>query len=297
MNLSSRIINKNLQNTKNYFFKKTTKKFFIFSRKRTFLKNNQKFFEPINIGNFQIKIAEFKYEIKRAQSLRYSVFYKEKKAKPKFSQKIFKRDFDIHDNSSDHLLVIDKNKEKNNVIGTYRLLRGSLAKIQKGFYTEQEFDLSNLKKLFSSQCILELGRSCIHLDYRSGLILKLLWQGIAKYIHLYEIKVLIGCASFNGVNASKISDELSYLNYNHSLPLELKIKSTQLNDTCSKLKNYNYSNKNIFSNLPPLIKGYLRVGGMVSSDYYIDYQFNTIDVCILILTDNIERKYKNKFLR
>ena len=75
------------------------------------------------------------------------------------------------------------------MVGTYRLLRGNFAKICKGFYTEQEFDISNLKKNFSSKDILELGRSCVHHEYRSGIILKLLWQGISKYIKIYKIKI------------------------------------------------------------------------------------------------------------
>ena len=296
MSMNIRLVDKNNHSNQNYFFKKTTKKFSILKRKRIFLEKNKKYFQPIKIGKFEIKIAEFKHEIKRAQSLRYSVFYEEKKAKPKFSQKFLKLDYDDHDNIADHLIIIDKNKDINNVIGTYRLLRGCLAKIQKGFYSEREFDLSNLKRIFSSQSILELGRSCVHSDYRSGLILKLLWKGIAQYINLYEIKVLIGCASFNGINVNKILAELIYLKMNHSLPSKLKIKSTQINDTLFLDKKNNFCNQDIFSKLPPLIKGYLRLGGMVSSDYYIDYRFNTIDVCVLILTENIVTKYKKKFL-
>ena len=296
MSMNIRLVDKNNHSNQNYFFKKTKKKFSILNRKRTFLEKNKKYFQPIKIGKFEIKIAEFKHEIKRAQSLRYSVFYEEKKAKPKFSQKVLKLDYDDHDNTADHLIIIDKNKDINNVIGTYRLLRGCLAKIKKGFYSEREFDLSNLKRIFSSQSILELGRSCVHSDYRSGLILKLLWKGIAQYINLYEIKILIGCASFNGINVNKILAELIYLKMNHSLPSKLKIKSTQINDTLFLDKKNNFCSQDIFNKLPPLIKGYLRLGGMVSSDYYIDYRFNTIDVCVLILTENIVTKYKKKFL-
>ena len=129
------------------------------------------------------------------------------------------RDYDFYDKISDHLIIIDNNRKvKDNVIGTYRLLRGNLAKLYKGFYTEQEFDISNLKKNFSSKNILELGRSCIHTEYRSGIILKLLWQGISKYIKIYKIKLLMGCASFNGTNPSKFEDEFSLLYKCYRLP-------------------------------------------------------------------------------
>ena len=261
-----------------------------------FIIKNKKCFDPINIGKFQIKIAETKFEIQRAQSLRYSIFYKEKKAKPNFSQKLFRRDFDMHDRIADHLIVIDKKKPSNNIVGTYRLLGGRSAKLYNGFYSEQEFDISNIKKFFSNKSILELGRSCVHTDYRSGLILKFLWQGVAKFIKVNEIKVLIGCASFPGINVEEISDELDFLKRKHSLPDEMVIESIQTNLNSSFKFGYNYCEKNVFNNLPPLIKGYLRVGGMVSKGHFIDYQFNTIDICMVILTEKIKEKYKKKFL-
>ena len=280
---------------KSYFIKNKKIVSKLYRKKICFLRN-KKFFEPIDLGKFQIKIADTKKEIKKAQSLRYSVFYTEKKAKANFSQKILRRDFDIHDRMSDHLIIIDKNKPYNNIIGTYRLLRGRSAKLYYGFYSEQEFDLSNIKKNFSNKSILELGRSCVHPEYRSGLILKLLWKGIAQYIDIYDIKVLIGCASFCGININDITNELYFLNKRYSLPNELFIKSIQSNLDLSNKIAYNYCEKDIFNKLPPLIKGYLRAGGMVSKGYFIDYQFNTIDVCILMLTENIENKYKKKFL-
>ena len=290
------LINSNIFNNirESYFIKNKKIVSTSYRKKICFLKI-KKIFKPINIGKFQIKIADTQKEIKKAQSLRYSIFYSEKKAKPNFSQKILRRDFDIHDKISDHLIIIDKNKTNNEIVGTYRLLRGRSAKLYNGFYSEKEFDLSNIKKYFSNKSILELGRSCIHSEYRSGLILKLLWQGIAQYINIYKIKVLIGCASFGGINIYKITNELDFLNKRYSIPNQLFIKSVQSNLDLSNKIEYNYCEKNIFNNLPPLIKGYLRAGGMVSNEYFIDYQFNTIDICILLLTENIENKYKKNF--
>ena len=263
-------------------------------RKQNFLKSNKLNFNPIVFKNFTVKIAETNFEIKKAQHLRYKIFFKDKKAKNKPISNLFKRDFDFYDKVSDHIIIIDNNRNNNdNVVGTYRLLRGNFAKIYKGFYTEQEFDISNLKKHFSNSNMLELGRSCVHTDYRSGIILKLLWQGISNYINNYKIKILFGCASFQGTDPKKFINEFNLLRKNFCLSDEFNVKSLQ--------KNYFHfqilqNEKMVFKNLPPLIKGYLRAGGMMSKDYFIDKKFNTIDFCVVVLIDQIVNRYKNKFL-
>ncbi len=279
-------------NTK--LFVKTKKTMSSIIRKKRIIKKNKSEFEPIIFKNFTIKIAEFNFEIKKAQSLRYKIFFKEKKIKKKSFKFLLQRDYDFYDKISDHLIIIDNNREiRDNVIGTYRLLRGNCAKLYRGFYTEQEFDISNLKKNFSSKDILELGRSCVHPQYRSGIILKLLWQGISNYIKMYKIKILMGCASFHGTNPSKFEDEFSLLYQSYRLPEDYNVKSLQSNEI-SFNKNINHST--ILNKLPPLIKGYLRAGGMVSQNFYIDTEFETIDYCVIMLTKKIVSRYQNKFL-
>ena len=275
-------------------FVKTKKKMSSIIRKKRIINKNRNEFEPVVFKNFTIKIASSNFEIKKAQSLRYKIFFKEKKIKKKSLKSLLQRDYDFYDKISDHLIIIDDNLGvKDNVVGTYRLLRGNCAKLYRGFYTEQEFDISNLKKNFSSKNILELGRSCVHPQYRSGIILKLLWQGISKYIKIYKIKILMGCASFHGTNPSKFQDEFSLLYGNYRLPETYDIKSLQHNEI-SFSKNINQST--ILNRLPPLIKGYLRAGGMVSESFYIDREFETIDYCVIMLTDKIVSRYQNKFL-
>jgi L-ornithine Nalpha-acyltransferase len=258
-----------------------------------------KIFPKIELGDFIIKLADKKSELMNAQALRYSIFYKEKKAKSTFQKKIMRLDYDNIDTFADHLIVIDKKRKgiKNKVVGTYRLIRGDIASRFGGFYTSSEFDLTNVLNSYNHKQILELGRSCIHKDYRNGTTMSLLWKAIAEYIKLYDIKVSLGCVSFQGTNVEKLSKELSYLRSNFPLPDEMSVQS---------LVNSNYPvyNKNIidesdlrtFVKLPPLIKGYLRVGGRVSDSFFIDYDFNTIDLCVIVQTDNIDEKYKNKFL-
>ena len=261
------------------------------------LKN--KIFPKIEFGDFIIKLVDTKSELKKAQALRYSVFYKEKKARPTFPKKMMRLDYDKIDKFADHLIVIDKKRKriKNKIVGTYRLLRGDVASDFGGFYTSSEFDLTNILNSYNHKKILELGRSCVHKDYRNGTIMNLLWKAIAEYIKLYDIKVLLGCASFQGTNVQKLSKELSYLRSNFSLPDEISVKSL-VNNNCSvyNKNNINKSDIRTFVKLPPLIKGYLRVGGRVSDSFFIDYDFNTIDLCVVVQTDNIDEKYKNKYL-
>ena len=275
-------------------FLKSKKKLSGFLRKKRFINKNKIKFDTIIFKNFTIKIAENNLEIKKAQSLRYKIFFEEKKIKKKNLKFVLQRDYDFYDKISDHLIIIDNNRKvKDNVIGTYRLLRGNLAKLYKGFYTEQEFDISNLKKNFSSKNILELGRSCIHPEYRSGIILKLLWQGISKYIKIYKIKLLMGCASFNGTNPRKFEDEFSLLYKCYRLPRNYDVDSLQNNQISLKK---NFDNFTILNKLPPLIKGYLRAGGLVSKNFYIDREFETIDYCVIMLTEKIVSRYHKKFL-
>ena len=273
----------------------------IFKRKIYFLKpiKTKKFFSKIEVDNFIIKIVEKKSELKKAQALRYSVFYKEKKAIPTITKKFLRLDYDKVDKFADHLIVIDKNKKgiKNKIIGTYRLLRGDIAAHCGEFYTSSEFDLSKILNSYKNNQILELGRSCVHQDYRNGTIVNLLWKAIAQYVKLYEIKILLGCASFHGTDVMKYTNELSYLRKNFSLPDELSVKSldTKIYPAYNKI-NSNINDLRTFVKLPPLIKGYLRIGGKVSHDCFVDYKFNTIDLCVVVTTDNINKKYKKKYL-
>ena len=248
--------------------------------------------------NLIIKLAETNSEIKKAQSLRYSVFYKEKNAKAGLFKKMLRRDFDKIDRFADHLIVIDKNRRslQNNIIGTYRLIRGDLANQYGGFYTSTEFELSNIFHSYKNNQILELGRSCIHKKYRNGSTINLLWRAIANYVSIYDIKILLGCVSFPGTNVMNFSDELAYLKKNHSLQSDLSVKSLDVNIyPINNSKNKNVSDLKLFITLPPLIKGYLRVGGKVSESCFVDHDFNTIDLCVVVQTNDINNKYKKRF--
>ena len=173
------------------------------------------------------------------------MFFLRIKVRNKLLHNILKRDFDSYDKISDHLIIIDNNiKGDTNVVGAYRLLNGNISKIHKGFYTEEEFEISNLKKSFSSRNILELSCSCIHSKYRSGLILKLLWEGIAVYIKNYNDKVLVGCASFHRKNPDIFKAEFSLLYQKFVIPENYSVRSLQ-NSTNILICNINYQKRHL----------------------------------------------------
>jgi len=270
----------------------------FFDHKDFFLKdrNSSNKFPIIESENYIIKLVQTKSELKQAQALRYSVFYKEKRAKATLQKKIIKLDYDKIDKFADHLIVVDKNTKKK-VVGTYRLIRGDVAELFGGFYSSSEFNLENIINNYQNKHILELGRSCVHHNYRNGSIMNLLWKAIAEYVKLFDIKVLIGCASFSGIDPLKYTEELSYLKVNFSLPKNFSIKSYDNKIyPAFKLNGKNLNQLRTFAKLPPLIKGYLRVGGKVSDSFFVDHNFNTIDLCIVVRTIDIDKKYKKKYL-
>ena len=167
-----------------------------------------------------------------------------------------------------------------------------MTQIHGKFYTESEF---NIKKILKSRGeILELGRSCVHKDYRDKPIMQLLWKAINAYIIHYNIKILFGCASFPGVNYKKYKQQLSLLHYYYLSPESIRPKALPPNNI--KLKYCQKKDLNIdkiFKSLPPLLKGYLRLGARISDGAFIDKQFNTIDICIVLKSDLLKEKYLN----
>jgi len=287
-----------VEETKSFNPLKNNKIKYFFDHKDFFLKrrNFSNKFSIIESDNFIVKLVHTKSELKKAQALRYSVFYKEKKAKPTLPKKLIRLDYDKIDKFADHLIVIDKNT-KNKVVGTYRLIRGDVAELYGGYYSSTEFNLINIVNNYQKKHILELGRSCVHKNYRNGTIMNLLWKAIAEYVKFYDIKVLIGCASFSGTDPIKYSEELTYLRNNFSLPANLSVESYDNNIyPAYKLNNDNSNQLRTFAKLPPLIKGYLRVGGKVSDNFFVDYRFNTIDLFVVVNTDDIDTRYKKKYL-
>lgn len=252
---------------------------------------------PIRQGSLEARIAVSDAEIDAAQSLRYQVFYEEMNAHPSAEVAARKRDFDDFDAHCDHLLVVHKDEAAGDkVIGTYRLLRRSVADRTVGFYSTDEYDIQPLVDYPGE--ILELGRSCVHPDFRSRPTMQLLWRKIAAYIFFYDVEIMFGCASLPGTDVGPLSDQLSYLYHYHLAPPALRPKALPERYVDMKaMPRADVSPRKSLAALPPLIKGYLRLGGFVGDGAVVDEDFNTTDVSIVVKTDLVTDKYVKHFQR
>ncbi len=254
--------------------------------------------EPLRFNTFLVRLARSADEIDAAQALRYRVFYEEMTAAPSPEMKSRKRDFDAFDPICDHLLAIDleAGEGASKVVGTYRLLRRSVAVEHGGFYSEQEYDLSQLLRHPGE--IVELGRSCVDPDYRSRGVMQLLWRGLAAYVLHHQIDVLFGCASFPGTEPDAMGEALSYLHHYHLAPRGLRPRALdRLYVEMGRIPRSGLDVQSAVQELPPLIKGYLRLGGFVGDGAVVDHQFNTTDVCMIVKTDQVTKKYDRHYRR
>ena len=253
---------------------------------------------PIVAGSLEVRLAQSDAEIDAAQALRYRVFYEEMAARPTPEMAAHKRDFDEFDRICDHLLVLDHKlgHGPESVVGTYRLIRRPAAKLMGRFYSDAEYDISVLTS--NPKEILELGRSCVDQAHRTRNTMQLLWRGIAAYVFHYDIAIMFGCASMPGTDIKALAAPLSYLYHHHLAPPELRPRA--LPDRyvdMAILPPSQIDTRAALNELPPLIKGYLRLGGFVGDGAVIDTQFNTTDVCIVVKTDLVTEKYYRHYER
>jgi L-ornithine Nalpha-acyltransferase len=258
-------------------------------------KRDREPFGPIRSGNLLSRLAVTEADIDAAQALRFRVFYEEMGAHPNDEVLRRRRDFDDFDAYCDHLLVIDETAS-NAVVGTYRVMRRPGAGAKGGFYTQSEYDIGPLLDLKGE--ILELGRSCVDAAYRTRLTMNLLWQTIAAYVFHYDIGVMFGCASLHGVDPDAHALALSYLYHYHLAPPAFRPKALlERYVDMRRLPREQIDVKAALASLPPLVKGYLRLGGFVGDGAVIDNEFNTTDVSIVVKTDLITEKYSKHYER
>jgi len=255
-------------------------------------------FPELRGGNLGVRIATTDEERDAAQALRYRVFYEEMGARPDSRTERLKRDIDEFDEYADHLLVIDHaiSSGARGVVGTYRLMQGDAARKLGKFYTSSEYDISPLTE-FPGR-LLEVGRSCVDMNYRGRAAMQLLWRGIASYIFLHRIDVLFGCASLPGTDPDALSDELTYLYHNHLAPPALRVRALpERRVEMLRADPQVLDHRRSLARLPPLIKGYLRLGGYVGDGAVIDEQFNTTDVAVLVKSELLADKYYRHYER
>jgi putative hemolysin len=253
------------------------------------------------LGTLEVRLACEKREVKRAQKLRYRVFYKDGTAIADAATLLARRDKDSFDKICDHLMVIDHAarpslRGRQPVVGTYRLLRQEVAMNHGGFYTEDEFDISGLVERHASLRFLELGRSCVLPRYRTKRTVELLWHGIWSYVRQHRLDVMIGCASFEGTDPDRLALPLSFLHHYAQAPEAWRAKAHPSRHVeMNRMAKEAINPKAALHELPPLIKGYLRLGAFIGDGAVIDHQFGTTDVLIIMPVSAINARYIEHF--
>ena len=255
-------------------------------------------FPELRAGNLGVRIAATQAEIDAVQALRYRVFYQEMGARADAATATSRRDRDAFDAVADHLLVVDHavGPGAEGVVGTYRLIqREAAAKIGR-FYSASEYDIEPIVN-FPGR-ILELGRSCVDAAYRGRVAMQLLWRGIAAYVFHYQVDLMFGCASLHGTEPDTLAPDLTYLYYNHLAPPAVRPRALPHRYVdMRRMPPGLLDPKRVLSQLPPLVKGYLRLGGFVGDGAVIDRQFNTTDVAVVVKTDLVTDKYYRHYER
>lgn len=259
------------------------------------------------IGGLEVRLARSAADIRKAQRLRFEVFYNEMDAVPDAKTLLKKRDEDDYDAICDHLLVIDKDPERvkrrpwprrSKVVGTYRVLRQEVAEQQgMGFYTQGEYNIAPLMaRKTATHHFMELGRSCVLKPYRNRRTVELLWQGLWTYVREHGVDVMLGCASFPGTNPKEHALALSFLYHNARAPADWAVSAQpSLYVDMNMLPKSEINPKEALKAMPPLIKGYLRLGAFVGDGAVIDRQFGTTDVFIILPVEVIDPRYFSHF--
>ena len=227
-----------------------------------------------------------------AQRLRYRVFVRELGGDGPFVDHASGLERDAFDAACDHLLLVDDRRDADaldHVVGAYRLMRDDQAAAGQGFYSAQEYDLAPL--LRGGRRLLELGRSCVHEDYRGGSAMLHLWTGLAQYVRRHGIEILFGVASFHGTDPMAFAQALSFLHHHHLAPEDLRV--TARADGFAPMDLVPASDIDrpaAMRQTPALIKAYLRLGGFVGQGAWIDRAFRTTDVCLVMDTARLDMR-------
>ena len=253
------------------------------------------------LGSLEVRLAQDKRDVKQAQRLRYNVFYKDGTAIADAATLLARRDKDAFDKICDHLLVIDHDAKpaldgRQKVVGTYRLLRHEIAVRHGGFYTENEFDITHMMERHPGLRFLELGRSCVLPRYRNKRTVELLWHGIWAYVRRHQFDVMIGCASFEGTDPDRLALPLSFLHHFAATPDNWRARPhASRRVDMNRMAKEAINPKVALRELPPLIKGYLRLGAYIGDGAVIDHQFGTTDVLIVMPVSAISARYIEHF--
>jgi putative hemolysin len=237
-----------------------------------------------NKSRLYTSIARNASEIAESQRLRFKVFGEEMGAQIRGPEGL---DVDEFDQFCEHLLV--RESETHKVIGSYRILSPQNAKKAGGYYSANEFDLSRISHLFDRT--VEVGRACVHQDYRNGGTITMLWGGLAKYMLKNNYEYMIGCGSVSMLDGGHTAASLyAKLKEKHLSPPEYRVFPHNPVPLAAL-------NSQLETEIPPLIKGYLRVGAYICGEPAWDANFNTADMLVMLPLSRINKRYADHFLK
>ena len=246
------------------------------------------------IGTLEVRLAASSAEIRAAKALRYRVFYEEMNARPSLIQKIRRLDEDRFDAHCDHILAFDRSIEGSSIqqiVGTYRVMQASGAAKAGGFYSAEEFEIDTLLERQRGRRFLELGRSCVLKPYRGKRTAELLWQGIWAYVVANRLDVLFGCASLPGTDPVRLAPILSTLRTASVAPMEWQVRARPERRAPDAVCDAPTDARQALAAMPPLLKGYLRIGAFLGDGAVVDDHFGTTDVLVVLPVERIAPRY------
>jgi len=249
-----------------------------------------------SLGSLVSRLATSSFDIRQAQELRYQVFCDELALGQRQISIPAGRDADRWDEICDHILIYDNARDSQSAkrpVATSRLLSSASAISQSsGFYSQDEFDVKGLMGRYPELDFLELGRTCVLQKWRNRRCMELLWHAMWAYAIEQNTDVLIGCASFLGTDYRQFSEPLSYLFHNHRTPERWNIPATtDTGFSMNLMKAADIDAKAAFHALPPLIKGYLRLGAWIGGEAVIDRKFGTVDIFVVLPIANLNPRH------
>lgn len=248
----------------------------------------------------EVRLARGALDLQGAQRLRYRVFIEELGAKGgPLVDHVLRLERDTLDPHFDHLVLVDRRRDPetlDHVIGVYRLLPCERAQALGRYYCDSEYDLAPLRGL--GRKMVELGRSCVAREHRRGAAMMLLWRGLADYVLSRKIEILFGVASFHGADAARHAMALSYLHHVHLAPANMRVRALPEHaHPMDQMPLDAIDTRAALLAIPPLIRAYLRLGGFVGDGAFIDHDFNTTDVCLIMDTSAMSDRHFDYYTR
>lgn len=242
-------------------------------------------------GLLEVRLAAAPHEIMAAQTLRYRVFFEEGGASPDVESRRAGRDICRFDEVCDHVVVV----ESGEVVGAYRLLRSEVARRNFGFCSAAEFDVGALIARHPQLNFMELGRSCVAEGFRGKRTVEALWRGVWAYALNHGVDAMFGCASFPGTDPRRHAAALAALSSVSAIEPEWRVAPSPGARRVEAPPAPDSDTRAAIRDLPPLVKGYLRLGARFGADAVIDETFGVTDVFVLLRVANIQARYLQHF--